>query len=68
MKVNESSTERVIRVIIGALLVAAWLFGWLSGTWAVVLGIVGIVLIVTGAVGFCAVYALLGVSTARKTN
>jgi hypothetical protein len=33
-----------------------------------VLGIIGAVLLVTGAVGFCAIYALLGMSTARKAK
>jgi len=68
MKINESATDRVIRVIVGAVLLAAWVFGGLSGTWAVVLGIIGAVLLVTGAVGFCAIYALLGMSTARKAK
>ena len=44
-------------------LVAAWAFGWLTGTLAVVLGVVGIVLIGTGAVGFCPLYRVLGLST-----
>lgn len=66
MRINESATDRVLRVIVGAVLLAAWVFGWWSGTWAVVLGIVGIVLLATGAIGFCAIYRLFGISTAPK--
>ena len=60
---NEGTVDRVVRVVVGLVLVAAWAFGWLTGTLAVVLGVVGIVLIGTGAVGFCPLYRVLGLST-----
>jgi hypothetical protein len=60
---NEGTVDRVVRVVLGVVLVAAWAFGGLSGTLAVVLGVIGIVLIGTGAVGFCPIYRLLGMST-----
>ncbi len=60
---NEGTVDRIVRVVLGVVLVAAWAFGWLTGTLAVVLGVLGIVLIGTGAVGFCAIYRLFGIST-----
>jgi hypothetical protein len=60
---NEGTVDRVVRVVLGVLLVAAWALGWLTGTLAVVLGVLGIVLIGTGAVGFCPLYRLFGMST-----
>lgn len=60
---NEGTVDRVLRVVVGAVLLAAWAFGWLSGTLAVVLGVVGLVLVATGAVGFCPIYRLLGIAT-----
>lgn len=60
---NEGTVDRIVRVVVGVVLVAAWAFGWLTGTLAVVLGVVGIVLIGTGAVGFCPLYRMLGMST-----
>ena len=63
MTVNESSLDRVLRVVVGALLVLAWGLGWWTGTWAVVLGIVGIVLVLTGLVGFCPLYRVFGIGT-----
>lgn len=60
---NEGTVDRVVRVVLGVVLVAAWAFGWLTGTLAVVLGVVGIVLIGTGALGFCGIYKLFGIST-----
>ena len=68
MTVNESSFDRVLRVVVGALLVLAWGLGWWTGTWAVVLGIVGIVLILTGLIGFCPLYRAFGISTLPATR
>lgn len=68
MTVNESSFDRVLRVVVGALLVLAWGLGWWTGTWAVVLGIVGIVLILTGLIGFCPLYRAFGISTRPATR
>jgi len=63
MSINEGPIDRGIRAVVGALLLLAWLLGWLSGAVAVVLGVVGIALVATAAVGFCPMYRLLGVST-----
>lgn len=60
---NEGTVDRIVRVVLGVVLVAAWAFGWLAGTLAVVLGVVGIVLVATGAIGFCPLYRMLGMST-----
>lgn len=64
MKVNESTTDRVIRVIIGSLALVAGLF-WLAGTAQIIAYVVGVAALATGLVGFCGLYALLGVSTCK---
>jgi hypothetical protein len=65
MKTNENSLDRILRIgaalIIGALIALKVI----TGTIALVLGIVAVVLVVTGLAGFCAIYALLGLSTCR---
>ncbi len=63
MAQNESTLDRTLRVIVGSILVIAWIAGWLTGVWAAVLGIVGVILILTGVVGFCPAYRLFKVST-----
>ena len=63
MTVNEGSVDRIIRAVVGVALLAAWVFGWIGGTLAVVLGVVAIVLVVTAAVGFCPLYRVFGMST-----
>lgn len=64
MKVNVGSTDRLIRLIAGVLLIALAIFA-VQGVWAWVLGIVGVVLIGTGALRFCPLYRLLGISTSK---
>ena len=63
MTVNQSSLDRGIRAVAGIVLVLAWLLGWVAGTFAIVLGVIGIVLLLTAAVGFCPLYRVLGMST-----
>jgi uncharacterized membrane protein HdeD (DUF308 family) len=61
LKQNESSIDRIIRVIIGVIALVAGFF-WLTGTWQTVAYVVGAVALVTGIIGFCGLYALLGIS------
>lgn len=65
---NENTADRVIRVVLGAALVTAS-FVALGITSGAGLGIaaaaVGAILLVTGAIGFCPLYRLLGISTCK---
>ena len=67
MKANEGTTDRIIRVLIGIILIVVGFFV-VKATLGTVLGIIGIVLSLTGAVGFCALYPLLKINTAKKTE
>ena len=67
MKANEGSTDRIIRVILGIILIVVGFFV-LKAILGIILGIIGIVLLLTGAVGFCALYPCLKINTAKKTQ
>jgi len=56
--INEGTLDRAIRIVIGLALVSLTMVGPKS-----MLGLIGIVPLVTGAVGFCPLYKLLGLST-----
>jgi hypothetical protein len=58
LKVNEHPVERVARVILGVALVGMAAMGTI-GVW----GYIGVVPILTGAVGSCPLYTLFGLST-----
>ncbi len=57
---NEGTLDRVIRVAVGVLLVALVFVGPRT-LW----GLVGLVPIATGLVGFCPLYRVLGISTCK---
>jgi uncharacterized membrane protein len=63
MKTNESNLDRVIRVIAGIALLVLFFTNVIGGTLGIVLAVVGGVLILTGVVGFCPLYALLKIRT-----
>lgn len=62
MRINEGMTDRVFRVIIGSLALVAGFF-WLAGTAQVVAYVIGAIALITGIVGYCGIYALIGVTT-----
>jgi len=58
LKVNEHPVERVARVALGVGLIAMAAMGTI-GVW----GYIGVVPLLTGAVGSCPLYTLFGLST-----
>lgn len=58
MKINEAGWDRALRVALGLALLSLTVVG--PQTW---LGLLGLVPLATGVVGFCPLYRLLGVST-----
>ena len=58
MKLNEGGIDRALRVIAGLVLIALAATGTV-GMW----GWIGVVPLLTGAFGFCPIYAMLGMNT-----
>jgi hypothetical protein len=58
MKINESSVDSVIRIFAGVFLLFLGLGGELVGALAIIADIAGVVLLLTGVVGFCPLYAI----------
>jgi len=63
MKLNESPADRIIRIVLGVILAALAITGVATGALAVVAWVVAAILLVTGIVGFCPLYAILRFST-----
>lgn len=63
MIINEGTTDRVVRVIVGIVLgiVALKHIGGAVGTW--IFGILAIIALVTGLSGMCGIYRLFGIRT-----
>lgn len=64
MRRNTSSTDRVIRLVGAAALVALALVLGVGSVPGVALLVLAAVLVATAAAGFCPLYRLLGISTA----
>ncbi|CAN5602229.1 DUF2892 domain-containing protein [soil metagenome] len=58
MKSNEGSLDRALRVTAGLILIILAATGTV-GAW----GYIGLIPLVTGAVGMCPLYSLVGIST-----
>ena len=63
MKANSGTIDRALRVIVGLVLVGLAAAGTI-GMW----GWIGVVPLVTGLIGFCPAYAILGISTCPMKN
>lgn len=65
---NESPLDRILRIAVGIGFVGLALAGIVAAPASYVVWALAAILIVTGAVGFCPLYALVGVSTKRATR
>lgn len=66
MTKNMGSADRVIRVILAALVVVLYFANVISGTVAIVLLAFSAIFVLTSLVGVCPLYLPLGLSTLRK--
>ena len=66
MKKNMATVDRIIRVVIVALVAVLYFTHQLSAVAAIILGILAVVFLLTSIVGTCPLYMLLGISTKRK--
>jgi hypothetical protein len=65
MKTNESTLDRILRVIAGAALLSLFFFQVVGGTLGIALLILGGVLMITGLIGFCPLYTLVKITTRK---
>lgn len=68
MKLNMSSPDRIIRIVIAILIAILLYANVFKGALAIILGIIAIIFIVTSIIGFCPLYVLLGLSTKKHTK
>jgi hypothetical protein len=65
MKKNMGSADRVIRIIIAAVIAYLYFTGTVTGTLGIVLLVAGGVFVLTSLVSFCPLYAPFGLSTCK---
>jgi uncharacterized membrane protein len=64
MQTNEGRIDRIVRAVVGVALIAGALAVGIGSVGGIILVVVGGVLAVTAATGFCPLYRVLGLSTA----
>ncbi len=70
MKNNMGNTDRIIRVLVSAVIAVLFINNSITGILAYVLLGVGAIFLLTSLVGSCPLYSLFGINTCRvkKTN
>ena len=66
MKKNMGTIDRSIRILIAIVVAVLYFTGQISGTAAIILGILAAVFILTSLVGTCPLYLPFGLSTRRR--
>ena len=63
MKKNMGIFDRVLRIILVIVVAVLIYMGTLSGTAAIILGIIAGIFLITSLIGFCGLYKVVGIST-----
>lgn len=63
---NMGTLDRIIRLVIAALIAVLYFTGTLSGAAAIILGIIAVIFVVTSIISFCPLYLPFGISTRKK--
>ncbi len=63
MKKNMGTTDKAIRVLVAVTIAGLYFGNIITGTMAIVLMVLAVVFLLTSLVGFCPIYALLGMNT-----
>lgn len=66
MTKNVGTGDRIIRVVFAIAVAILYFTGVISGTLAIILGVLAVILLLTGIVGFCPLYAPFHFSTVKK--
>ena len=66
MKKNMGTADKLIRLTVVALIAILYFTGQITGTAAIILGIVAVAFLVTSLIGWCPTYVPFGISTAKK--
>ncbi|MFZ3383775.1 MAG: DUF2892 domain-containing protein [Candidatus Methanoperedens sp.] len=68
MEKNVGTIDRIVRVVIGIILLYAAATGMVSGIWMYVAGILGIVMLAAAALAYCPLYPAMKINTTSKSK
>jgi hypothetical protein len=71
MKIGEMNVgmiDRVIRLVAGIVLIGAFALNMIAAPWSYLAILLGVIALVTGVVGTCPLYSILGINTLGKMD
>lgn len=68
MKANMGSTDKIIRIVLAIVFGLLYATGVVEGILGIILLVLGAVFILTSAISFCPLYAPFGISTCKKST
>ncbi len=68
MKKNMGSIDRIIRLLVAAVVAVLYFTGTISGTLGIVLLVLAVVFVLTSLVSFCPLYTLFGINSCKIKN
>jgi amino acid transporter len=63
MQLNMGTLDRALRATVAIIIGLLYWMSYITGVIAIVLGVVGLILLLTAIVGWCPIYALFDLST-----
>ncbi|ADR23623.1 hypothetical protein MATR_25210 [Marivirga tractuosa] len=66
MKANMGAADKTVRIVLAIAVGGLYFFGVISGTIAIILGILAIIIVASSFISFCLLYYPFGISTRRK--
>jgi glucose uptake protein GlcU len=66
MPKNVGTVDRIVRLVLAALVAVLYFTGVISGALAIILGLLAVILLVTSLLGFCPLYLPFKFSTNRS--
>jgi hypothetical protein len=68
MKKNMGNADRIIRLLVAAAITILFFTNIITGTVGIVLLVLAAIFVLTSLVGFCPIYAMVGMNTCAKRS
>lgn len=69
METNEAKVERIFRIVMGPILIYVGMFQILTtSVLTYVIALFGLIMLITGIIGYCPLYTIIGINTCKIKN
>lgn len=66
MKKNMGDADKIIRIVAAVVISVLYLSNIITGTVAIIAGIIAVIFVLTSFISFCPLYVLLGINTCKR--